>query len=216
MIFCPDNTNSGASLKEEYIFIWRKEEFYKVLIHELIHYFDIDFYVNDEIYKKLDKYSKNVIDVNGIDRINESYTEALAIIIHSVAYSVLKNMEYNEIIANEILYSRFQAAKILSFSGCNDYVNTLGVKIYQVTSVWSYYIVKSMMLEKYDMLISFWNKHGFIILESAEDEYENLYKNIVNVYSFDVEKMNFLIKKINETDRNDFIMRTMRMSVYQI
>lgn len=34
--------NSGVTVKGKYICIWRAEEFYKVLFHELIHYYDLE------------------------------------------------------------------------------------------------------------------------------------------------------------------------------
>ena len=66
--------------------IWRKEEFYKVLIHELTHYFGVDFYITDNIYKKLEKHFGELINILGVDRINESYTETIALTIHSIVY----------------------------------------------------------------------------------------------------------------------------------
>ena len=39
---CPKHANSGATYVRNIIYIWRREEFYKVLIHELVHYFMLD------------------------------------------------------------------------------------------------------------------------------------------------------------------------------
>ena len=41
-ILTPINVNSGSTLRKQYINLWRHEELEKVLIHELIHYYNID------------------------------------------------------------------------------------------------------------------------------------------------------------------------------
>ena len=46
------NINSGyASINEGTIVIFRKEEWFKVFIHESIHYFNLDFRTDNEIKK---------------------------------------------------------------------------------------------------------------------------------------------------------------------
>ena len=46
----PDNINSGATLPGSFIYIFRKEEFVKVLFHELVH---IDQRVRPQLYRKI-------------------------------------------------------------------------------------------------------------------------------------------------------------------
>ena len=50
----PENINSGSSISGIFVNVWRKEEVYKVLIHELIRYFGFDYHAFDE-FKKLDE-----------------------------------------------------------------------------------------------------------------------------------------------------------------
>ena len=88
---CSDNINSGARIDNS-IYLWRKEEFYKVLIHELIHLFDVDFYISDSVYQKIEKIFNNTFNVNGFDRVNECYTEAFAVLLHSIIYSIETNL----------------------------------------------------------------------------------------------------------------------------
>jgi hypothetical protein len=204
---CSDNVNSGASVMGVQIVIWREEEFYKVLIHELVHYFDVDFYINDAIYSKINNIfqKKFKIDTNSIDRVNESYTEALATVIHSVIYSQIKNLDFNRILSYELLFEKFQIAKIFNhhkkFGG-----------IYQKTSAFSYYIIKHMLLANYDELFNFWHKYGFFI-KNNEYEYIKLYQNTLNKINInkEIEKIHFNSYLYD----NKFIMNTMRMTMFQ-
>ena len=52
---CSDNINSGSTYVGSEITIWRSEELYKVLFHELIHYFKLDYRHNADQYKEIDK-----------------------------------------------------------------------------------------------------------------------------------------------------------------
>lgn len=215
---CPDNVNSGVTMKGgsgSLIGIWRKEEFYKILIHELIHYFDIDFYVDDKIYEKISKYIKTVLSIYGDDKFNESYTEVLAVTIHSALYSYINNIDFNTIINNEIIYSYFQVAKILNFYGCKKYSDLSSIKIKQKTSVLSYYIIKCMFLANYEKILNYWELNGFSILNKSEEEFFEFYKDVVNFKSLDENIVNSMIEKLSQTD-NKFVFKTMRMSMYQL
>ncbi len=84
------NINSGSTYRGEVINIWRAEELYKVLIHELIHYYHLDFNENTHGYETIQKILhcdcnsyKNIYRLN---KSYESYTEYLALII-STAYN---------------------------------------------------------------------------------------------------------------------------------
>ena len=216
---CSNNINSGLSIKHDLIMIWRKEEFYKVLIHELIHFFGIDFYVNDEIYKLLEhsvnKKYKNIKN----DKINESYTEAIAILINSVVYSKIHNIDVNKIIKYEIIFSHFQIAKILNYFDNDSIGNLDNIILKQNTSVFSYYIIKTMLLTNYKKMYNFWETNGFQILNTNEDEYEIIYNEILNNNNLDVDIVDFCIlyfKKLNKIEKNEFINKTMRMSVFEL
>lgn len=212
--FCPDNVNSGMSMSEQMIMIWRQEEFYKVLIHELVHYFNIDFYVMDPIYQKLYDIFKKYFNIDGVDRINESYTEALAILIHSILYATIYSVDIDTVIQNELLFTHFQVTKILNHFNIKNYNELKSNTLYQTTSVCSYYIIKCLLMLNYNLLFNFWNNNGYIVKQS-ETNYIALYEKILentNINEEIVAKMIDYIKKCN----NNFICKTMRMSLYQI
>merc|ERR1712070_268791 len=97
-----DNVNSGSCYPESSIIIWRKEEFLKVLIHELIHFHHIDFSSRDNNYSKLKSLLDNNFKLNGMDAVNESYTETVTIVIHEYILSRLLKIDFNYLLELEI------------------------------------------------------------------------------------------------------------------
>jgi hypothetical protein len=100
-LFGTEEVNSGSTDYQE-ITIWRNEEHFKVILHESIHFFNLDgsfdlSYQNDKIDLKC--YFQINDDVK--TRIYESYTESLAVFFNSFAnsyqiYYLNKNSElYN-------------------------------------------------------------------------------------------------------------------------
>jgi hypothetical protein len=218
-ILCSDNVNSGLSVKHELIMIWRKEEFYKVLIHELVHFFGIDFYVLDSIYKSIEKSFNEKYKVIGSDKINESYTEAIAIFLHSIVYAKENKKNVDDIMKYEIMFSHFQMAKILNYFDCPSFENLGNTEINQNTSVFSYYIIKTLLMVNYKKLFDFWDENGFQILDGNEEKYGKLYNDILNENNIDITTLNFFINYIrNGVSKfgNSFIFRTMRMSCFSI
>lgn len=199
LVLNKNHINSGSTINRKYITIWRYEELYKVLIHELIHLFSYD--IDDtmrigEIIKKKFNIEGNVIP-------NEAYTEIWTIILHSmfiakILLSKTKLKKYYElfqwILYNETLFSLYQTAKILKhFNG----------KINQKTSVFSYYIIKTSLLYNINNFIKTKN---LLINEITNDNF--FYDIIINSLS----NKNFVneINKIKNIPNN-----TMRMSLFQ-
>ena len=123
-VLCSDNINSGSTYPGVTITCWRKEEFYKVLIHELFHFYKFDFHCNQPSYDRLYN-NMDIGTVEGIDRINECYTESNAVILHCLYKAILENTDYKSIVTNfkkclmtEINFMILQVAKIINlFNG---------------------------------------------------------------------------------------------------
>ena len=215
--FSPENVNSGATVREDNIMIWREEEFYKVLIHELIHYFGIDFYITDPIYKRIDNIFKNNFIIDGIDRVNEAYTEILALTIHSVIYGVLHKKQFSEIIAYEKLFSQYQVAKILECMNIFKFEDLTSKKIIQSTSVCSYYIIKCIFLLNINIFLNYWTKHGYFINDKTNNSFFEIYQQIANIRSINTKIINDMISFINQNkNENSFVFTTMRMTMFQL
>lgn len=211
-IITPENINSGLSVKHQYIVIWREEELYKVLIHELVHFFGIDFYLNDDIYKDIKKIFVEKFNINGDDKINESYTEALALTINSFIYSQKYNCTFREVFMKEMLFSSFQVAKILNNCNTNEITNISDIHITQTTSAFSYFVIKWLFLMNIGRLLVFWDKSIFV--KNNKNEYKKLYQNIINNDHINLDIINNMIKFIKHQKCNKFIYKTMRMSVH--
>jgi hypothetical protein len=215
-IISPINVNSGVTISRgnnKHIYIWREEELYKVLIHELIHYYDIDFKSNHPDYNILNDFINNTFsnycNKNDLekDAKGEAYTDFLAILIHVIYISYkldnsLENIKKNVNI--EIKFMLLQVAKL--------YLNTN--KIYQTTSVFSYYVIKSMLFYNLNNSLEFFNKNLNIQSNIDLNKFINLITKSNNPEYWD--EINKIKKNILQYNKNKFIFNTLRMSILQL
>lgn len=148
-----DNINSGSTLPTYFITLWRKEELYKVLIHELIHYLKLDM---SEYQNKFRVLYKDIKLGDNKCNPNEAYTEFLALIFFNYwkfirkrkeSYKLENFLKYSLLI--EMGWSFFQIGKILNFFGCyNNYEDLFNsnCEFKQKTNVLSYFILKTYLL----------------------------------------------------------------------
>ena len=214
---CPDNINSGSSVRGKYVKIWRNEEINKVLIHELIHFHRLDFHSYNDGYNILSDYLINTYNIDGTDSPNESYTETLAVIIHSLFVSYYHKQSIYEILRHEMIFTLFQISKILTYFNIVS-TNQLGYKtIKQTTSVFSYFIVKGSFLISLPLYLDF-VKHDIVCLsiENKVEAFMKLVKLCMNKDYFKlVDKMIKMLLNIN-IDYDCFVMKTLRMTCHQI
>jgi len=143
------NINSGLSTND-YIMIWRREELYKVLFHELMHYLHIDLHDNDEL-SNIIEYS--IGKFNYPILINEAITE-----IQAQFFNTIYTLTYNDIDKTpeqlislfkvfyniEHIFSWYQFAKIMNFLSINEFdIMLIRKNFNQTTNVYSYFILKS-------------------------------------------------------------------------
>ena len=182
----PDNINSGSTLPGSFINLWRMEELYKVLIHELVHTFFLDF--RENIYSNsgvglIEDYLRNTVNIkqNSPVIIQESYTEFLAIIIHSIYISNSFEI-FLKVLACELDFNFFQCAKILNHFNCSTN-NDLFEKKCQIeydTDVLSYFYIKTALLFSLNESIKFMNKNNTKII-NFNDNAQNEYLNLINL-----------------------------------
>lgn len=203
-----ENMNSGFSF-DNIVCVFRKEELYKVLIHELIHCFDFDFCHNDST--EIEHILYSVINIGGNDVVNEAYTEMMTLIINSVIKSIEYEMTFDQIINYEIIFTHFQIAKIINFYDGKEYDDLFNIKIKQNTSMSSYIIVKGMLLNNLEHFLNYcdklYSKH-----ENHYERYINLYKNVVNKSGLNENMINKFLKYIKSTDKS-FVFLTLRMTM---
>jgi hypothetical protein len=207
------HVNSGSTHFGKYMNIWRKEECEKVLIHELIHYLDIDAgFSNSTGYDNYVNVLTKKYNIKGTVNPFECYTDGLAILIHTIYVSVKSGLNLNELLKIEINFVLFQAAKVLYYYGITNF-NELGTKpICQSTSIFSYYILKSSLLYSINDFVNFIGTD--INFNNKLPEFEIMMDNAMNNTSYQICINHYINLLINNTNNN--IRTTLRMSCLQL
>ncbi len=160
-ILGPNEINSGYTLinplpKPGKIYIYRKEELIRVLIHELLHAYHYDYNLynekNEEIYNLYNLYNKNNINSS------ESMVDKHAIIINCIYNSLRYDYKtFIEMLNYEKEFNKIQIAKILkyyNYSSINDiYRKNNKEKFKQNSNIISYFFTKFNDHKNIDKLI---------------------------------------------------------------
>ena len=213
------NVNGGFTTtcdKNSEIVVYRKEEWFKVLIHEAFHNLGLDFSKmnTNQFHSKI----KQIFPINSKFNIFESYCEFWARILNSAfcSYNVIDNKNDKDafktfldfFIQIERLFSLFQCNKILKFLGIsyqNLYETDNGSHIArenlykEKTNVFAYYIVTAFLLDNYVNVINWCNKNNLSCFK-----FNNSQRNLDLFYN--------LIEKSYK--RNEFLKNLMCVSNY--
>jgi hypothetical protein len=161
------------------IIVFRKEEWFKVFIHETFHNFGLDFsgMNNDNITNCI----LDIFKVNSQVNAYEAYTEFWAEIINVIFCSYYSSKTNAIFLSNfekymklEIMYSFFQLTKVLDFMGLKYkdlYSDTnrstiLRANMYKEnTNVLAYYVLKTILLNNYQGMLHWCNKYNTKLLD---------------------------------------------------
>jgi len=168
--------------KDSEIIVFRREEWFKVFIHETFHNFGLDFSDMDNSISK--NCILNIFKVNSDVNLYESYTEFWAEIMNALFCSFFALKDKNniqEFLSNseffinfERTYSFFQLVKTLNFMGLTYkdlYSNTehsrvLRENLYkEKTNVLSYYVIKTILINNYQGFLEWCKYHNFSLLQ---------------------------------------------------
>lgn len=216
----PLNMNSGSTMKEIILSVWRDEELEKVLIHELCHYINVDFYYQDDGYSELDNSLQEIFDIKGHNNPNESYNETLAGLINICLQSVKYNFDVNDIFFYELEFLYIQVAKIILFLKGDNYEQLFKstenhLIIQQNTSALSYIILKMILFHNYKQTIKFIEDCKIKCNKPKEiDEYNKFLINLISDKNSQQEiskKIDYWIRILSDREK-DFIAETFRMS----
>jgi hypothetical protein len=194
------NTAFTRSCSDESIFseivIFRKEEWFKVLIHETFHSFGLDFsdMKNDLLHTNI----LNIFPVSSDVNLYEAYTEFWARIINILFCSYIHNTNKNDIdnfikntqyfINIELQYSFFQMVKILNFMGLDyhilydktDQAQYARMNLYkEKTPILSYYIITTLLLNNYQEFILWCQTNNYNLLQFRKN-----IANQISIYKF--------------------------------
>jgi hypothetical protein len=179
--------NSGVTsfpLKESQdshkeIVIFRKEEWFKVFIHECFHLFCLDFAGSDKDYAKLFKPLFNIeSDFLFFESLCEFWSRTLNIAV--ISYSTKKNIMYEEFeelmkinIQIEKIYSLLQMKHILSNMGFT-YESLMDKKreltFKENTNLFCYYVLTPVLLFHYEQTMSWFVEHNQTLLQFTKDK----------------------------------------------
>jgi len=125
----PKNINSGyTDIINRYIFIWREEEFEKVLFHEIMHFYDYDH--RHETYNHFLNF----------DSLYEAINDVKAIIINLIYLYLIKNKKLNKL--NKLMDIEFSFINNQAIM-INYHINN---KIKLNSPAFSYYVLKAMLI----------------------------------------------------------------------
>lgn len=185
-----DSFNVNTGLTTSYynnfskITIYRQEEWFKVLIHELIHAFNFDFRENYDAFKELKKY----YDIDSDFNLNESYVEFWARLINVIYFCEIKSINrekfdnnFKKYFKKEILHSIDSGLKILSL------ISIHNDNYKENSNVFAYYIITSLLIINYKNFINWCYSYNDNLINIKSD------KNII--YKF--------VNKIIEYNKND-------------
>lgn len=227
--------------KDSEIVVFRKEEWFKVFIHETFHNFGLDFsMMNNEIINSciLEIFKVNS-EVNGF----EAYTEFWAEIINALFcsfHSIRNKNDINDFLSHsefyinfERTYSFFQLIKTLDFMGLSYkdlYSNSKRSAIVrenlykEKTNVLSYYIIKGVLMNNYQGFLGWCHKNNLSLLNFKKtfNNQREFCKFIEKNY-----KIQSMLNSINESDiffskikrkrgNYKFILSNLRMSICEL
>jgi len=225
----PSNANTGFTYacnapygNKNEICIFREEEWFKVLIHETVHSFGIDFSSSVKIN---DYANQRITALFGIPVVSqgysifESYTEICAEIMNLLFYQKIHKIndkKWKEHLYIEQLFSCFQCAKVLNLP------NKKGKDYKENTDIFSYYILKSILIYEIDDFLE-WimtpsGNAGSIVFKRTHENIKT-YCDIIErgylnpKYKQTIEKMDNWIKKNEHKKR--FENQTLRMTVLE-
>lgn len=168
--------------KDSEIVVFRKEEWFKVFIHETFHNFGLDF--SDMNISESTRDILSIFPVNSDVNLYESYTEFWAEIMNALfcSFNILKNKNNSEeffnnfdnFISLEITYSFFQMIKVLNFMGLS-YKDLYSTNIHskskrdtlykEESNVLSYYIIKTILLNNYPGFLNWCKVNNLSLLQ---------------------------------------------------
>jgi predicted DNA-binding protein (UPF0251 family) len=145
------STNIHPEYYDGNIYLWRKDDIEKVMIHEALHSVHYDFdIINQKVIPEL-----KALEKNGFNRlnINEAYTELCAIYLYNIlklpqnATIRTNRKKLRALLLKDLEYSLKNSAKLLKINGISSIKNLLDLEGYrQEAAAFSYIILRTGLL----------------------------------------------------------------------
>ena len=222
--------------KETEIILYRKEEWFKVFIHETFHCFGLDF--SDMNLTSINKSIKNIFNVNIEYKIYESYCETWGRIFNTMIYTYFSlhnnNKRLNSKLFRELFkqnmiveayHSLYQSLNILIFMDMNfkiitdkneNHINICNQLYREKTAVFSYYVITSLLLNNYINFLNWCDINNNMLIQFKKTP-GNLNKYVEFIQ--DSCKNKHINKNINELEKNitkNKVTKNLKMSILEI
>lgn len=237
-------TTTCPSVSE--IVVFRKEEWFKVFLHETFHNFGLDFSDMNNI--SCHNYILSLFPVKSEVNLYEAYAEFWAEVINVLfcSFYTIKNknnmedfMKITELFINvERTYSLFQLVKVLKFmeipNGYRDLYKNNKKSIIarnnlykENTNVLSYYIIKTILIINYQSFLKWCTNNNFNMLQFKKtsvnqmkfcDFIENHYKTKYLLDSIDCAEdlYNKLLNRSKIDNNIKYLLTNLRMSICEL
>jgi hypothetical protein len=209
--FCITNTE---------INIYRMEEYFKVLIHELIHNLCLDFSSFDNTHINRDVL--NIFKVKSDVNLFETYTEVWAEILNTIFISYNSTIDKNNIdimikktkkmLFYEKIFSIIQCVKVLKHYNLkykNIIVeNELNKNYNEKTNILSYYVIKAIVITNINDFLEFCN--GSLDFKKTDTNINTFFTKLIKQKYNDPIFLNY-VKNIETININN---KQLRMTIY--
>ena len=225
------------------IIVFRREEWFKVFIHETFHNFALDF--SDMNNFECHNHILSIFPVKSQVNLFESYTEFWAEIVNTLfcsffslknknnVHEFMTNAEY--LINFERTYSFFQLVKTLDFMGLR-YIDLYSKSEHSVmlrdnlykenTNVLAYYVIKTILLNNYQSFLSWCKNNNLSLLQFKKTIpnqrsfcffIEKNYKTKMMLESINSSEFFLqLFKGYNRTKQVNYLLNNMRMTICEL
>ena len=162
-VIAEEHANTGFAnncSKSSEIIIYRKEEWFKVFIHESFHNFNMDFSALDQSYAK--QRILSLFKVESEVRLYEAYTETWAEIINVAFCSFYHSKSETEFLDNAELLMGYE--RQFSLIQMNKVLNHIGTSYSQLfipgngyrekTNILSYFVIKCILMNEHQQFMS--------------------------------------------------------------
>lgn len=227
----PRHINSGyyfydPQTETSNITIFRKEEWFKTLIHECVHCFNLDFNSSKINFTTL---FSDLFYIHSTYIVNEAFTEFWARVLNCAMISHFTLCQSNKknfkelFVANlniERCFSLYQGYKLLKLFGLQysqiiDKTNEkLTKRLYkESTNAFCYYVITSILMFNFDKTLKWFTNENYdsIIFHKSERQIM-----IFCYYLKELSRSRELVDIFDEIQKNDIHHSTMRMSAFEL
>ena len=231
-----EEINSGSTLctHQPHVIVCREEEFYKVIIHELIHAMNYD--IKSDI-NSISEIIKNKMNIELPHNQFEAYTEIWANILNAYFMANVMNLEkaedtfnlFMELIQYERLWSLYQVSKVLYLTDCDINHNSDShiqynklCKLNLHTNVFAYFILRSFLMFNINDFLKNMKKNNknHIDLNGDIQRYNEYCLEIINKTIYNRHYKSLLKKNIEYLlkikNNKKFLQKTLRMSACEL